>query len=229
MIKLEKSKALGRKIRQDDPGELVIPTWTLVRDSIRAGKVDEALDFLDYGCRETKTMHDSLVSFVDDLLTYLGNINEEEIPKVIRKRYEPVVRRWLSDTPGVKESLERCTEFQRSHGGNAAIAEEADRYVLTCDPCGSGGQLRRAKDAGKVKKAGHWTWGKSGVPYYCAHCCLMWEILPTEIRGYPIRINLMGERPEDPCVHLFYKKPELIPEEYFTRIGQSSKFKHIKG
>jgi hypothetical protein len=40
-----------------------------------------------------------------------------------------------------------------------------------------------------------------------------------ELRGYPVRITLVGDKPEDPCVHLFYKKPELIPEEYFTRIG----------
>jgi len=29
----------------------------------------------------------------------------------------------------------------------------------------------------------------------------------------------MGEKPEDPCIHYYYKKPELIPKEYFTRIG----------
>jgi len=32
---------------------------------------------------------------------------------------------------------------------------------------------------------------------------------------------MIGERPEDPCVHLFYKKPELIPEEYFKRVGKT--------
>jgi hypothetical protein len=220
MIRLKKSKALGRKIRQDDAKELVIPTWTLIRRAIRAGKAGEALTFLDYACWETKTQHDSLCSFVDGVLTHLASLNEEEIYKVLRKRYEPVIRRWLSDTPGVKESLERGTEYQRSHGGNFTLTEEPDRYVLRCDPCGSGGQLRRTKDVGKMKKGYSWTWGKSGIPYYCVHCCVMWEILPVELRGYPLRITLIGEKPEDPCVHLYYKKPELIPEEYFTRIGK---------
>jgi hypothetical protein len=220
MIKLESSKALGRMIRQDDTEELAISTWTLVRNAIRAGKTDEALTFLDYGYSEAKMMHDSMCSFADDILTYLATFGEEEIYKLLRKRYEPVIRRWLADTPGVKESLERAVEFQRGHGGVTTIKEEPNRYLVTCDPCGSGGQLRRTKDAVKTKRGYPWTWGKSGIPYYCIHCCVMWEILPIELRGYPIRVTLIGDKPSDPCVQLYYKSPELIPQEYFARIGK---------
>jgi len=226
MIRLEKSQVLGRIIRQDDATELGIPTWELVREAVRAGNIDEALKFIDYGYREVKMMHDSMCSFVDDAFTYLANnFGEEEVYKVVRKRYEPVISRWLSDTPGVEESLQRGIEFQRGHGGTSTVTEEADRYVVRCDPCGSGGQLRRTKEVGTVKKAYPWTWGKSGIPIYCVHCPVMWEILPTEIRGYPIRINLCGDKPGEPCIHYYYKKPELIPEEYFTRIGKTKTIK----
>ncbi len=221
MVKLEKSAGLGRVIRRDDIEELALPTWTLIRESIRAGKVEEALALLDYCYSETKTLHDGLVSFVDYLLTRLEEFGAEEIYQTLRKRYDPVVRRWLSDTPDPKESLERCIEFQRGHGGNCTIAEEPERYVVTCDPCGSGGQLRRAKETKVLNHAYFWTWGKRGIPHYCVHCCIMWEILPIELRGYPIRVNLIGDRPGDPCVHLYYKRPESIPEEYFTRIEKS--------
>ena len=47
------------------------------------------------------------------------------------------------------------------------------------------------------------------------------EILPIEMRGYPICVTQYSDRPEDPCVHLYYKRPELIPDEYFTRIGKT--------
>ncbi len=151
MKKLEKSKVLGRTIRRDNPEELVIPTWTLVRDAIRAGKIEEALNYLDYAYNEAKMMHDSMCSFVEDAFNHLAAFGEEEIYKVLRKRYEPVMRRWLADTPGLKESLERAIEFQRGHGGHTTIVEESDKYVITCDPCGSGGQLRRTKDVGKTK------------------------------------------------------------------------------
>ncbi len=108
------------------------------------------------------------------------------------------------------------------------VIEEADRYRIVLDPCGSGGRMRKTELFGVTKKTYPWSWNKSGVPYYCIHCAVMWEIIPIELRGYPIRINLCPDRSEDPCVHLFYKRPQLIPEEYFTRVGKIkdiSKFK----
>jgi hypothetical protein len=219
MVKLEKSEVLGRVIRRDDAEDLAKPTWQLVREAIQAGKTKEALAFLDYAFIETKTVHDSFCTWIEGLSTYVANFREEEIHKFLRIRYEPRVRHWLSQTPGVKESLERGIEYQRAHGGHCTIKEESTRYVVTCDPCGSGGQLRRGKDVGIAKKAYPWTWNKNGVSYYCSHCCVFWEIIPIEARGYPIRITLIGKKPEDPCVHLYYKKPELIPEKYFMRVG----------
>ena len=88
--------------------------------------------------------------------------------------------------------------------------------------------MRRTVEAGTSKKAYPWTWGKVGIPYYCAHCCLELEILPIELRGYPLAVTEISEKPEDPCIHLLYKSPELIPEKYFTRVGKKkdvSKFK----
>lgn len=226
MIRLEKARALDRMIRQDDVEDLVIPTWTLIREAIHTGKMEDALALLDYCYSETKTLHDSLCSTIDSLVTHLASFNEEEVYKFFRTRYELIVRRWLSETPGVRESLQRAIEYQRGHGGNCTITEDKDKYVVACDPCGSGGQIRRTKNVEMVRKPYFWTWGKKDVPYYCVHCCVMWEILPIELRGFPIRINFIGNRPEDPCTHFYYKKPELIPREYYTRIGQS-KPRHI--
>jgi len=221
MIRLEKSEALQRKIRQDDVAELAIPTWNLVRQAMQDGMMDEALDFMEYGCAESKAMHDASVSIIDGAVTHLARFGEEEIPKLFRQIFYPFTKDWLSATPGIEETIQRCTEFQRSHFSDFTVVEEPDRYVVRCDPCGSGGRLRRTKSVGTTKKAYPWSWGKSGIPYYCTHCCVAWEIIPTELRGYPIRINLVTDRPEDPCIQLFYKKPELIPEEYFTRIGMT--------
>jgi len=63
-----------------------------------------------------------------------------------------------------------------------------------------------------------WSWGRKGVPYYCCHCYLMHDIIPIEIRGSPCE-SLIRENGKDPCIYYYYKKPELIPEEFFTRIG----------
>ncbi len=224
MIRLEKSEALRRKIRKDDVAELAIPTWTLVREAMQARRIDEALDFLEYGCAENKAMHDSIVAFVDDTLTYLARFGEEEILNSLRQRYHNRVGNWLSVMPGVVETLQIFTEYFRGHFSKLTVVEEPDRYVVSLDPCGSGGRLRRTRSVATTKKAYPWSWGKSGISYYCTHCCVH-EIISTELRGYPLRITLIAERPEDSCVHLYYKKPELIPEEYFTRIGMTKTIK----
>jgi hypothetical protein len=133
----------------------------------------------------------------------------------------------------------KYAEFARFHRsgpgevGNVEIAEEEDRYVFSTDPCGSGGRMRRVGEIdgspprtnqpynlGVTTKAYPWSWGKAGVPYYCVHCCVWSEIITIENKGYSIRITEYNEDPQGPCKRYFYKKPELIPEEYFTRVGK---------
>jgi len=225
MIRLAKSEVFGRKIRQDDPPDLATSTWTLVRDAMQDGDMNKALELMDYGLAESKAMHDALVAFVDDGCTYIAGLGEEEVNKFLRQKYYDRIKKMISVIPGVEDNLRLFTEYQRSHFSDFTVVEEPDRYVVTYDPCGSGGRLMRTKDVARTKKAYPWSWNKSNVPYYCLHCCVAWETIPIELRGYPIRINLIPEKPEDPCVHLYYKKPELIPEEYFARVGATKTIK----
>jgi hypothetical protein len=227
MIRLERAKTLleraetsNRRIRKDDPEDLAISNWDLVSRAIKAGKVNEALEFLEYTRVVSQATNDSFVSGNDKNYTYIANnYGEEEVLKILKPRYHAMMKEFLSTIHGTEEILQRCTEFQRGHHANFTVKEEPDKYVVTYDPCGSGGRLRRTRSVGVTKQAYPWSWGKGGVPYYCTHCCMHFEIIPIELQGYPVRVNLIADKPEDPCVHLFYKKPELIPEEYFKRVG----------
>ncbi len=227
MIQLEWSEKLGRKIRQEDAPELAIPTWSFLREAIQEGRSQQAFEFMEH-CREQDLANnDSLIGFIDSLMSFMAEAcGEEALVKALRVRGFPRVKESLSGNPSVLESLQRGSEVQRRHHGNiVSIVEEPERYVMTLDPCGSGGRLRRARKVGTTKKAYPWSWGKRGVPYYCTHCCLQSEVLPIEVRGYPIRVTLVGDKAEDPCVHLYYKRPELIPEEYFSRLGKTKSIK----
>ena len=73
---------------------------------------------------------------------------------------------------------------------------------------------------GKTSKPYFWSWSKAGVPYYCTHCCIWHEIMPIETQGYPLKVTEYSDDPNEPCKWYFYKRPELIPEEYFVRIGK---------
>ena len=225
MIRLAKSEIFRRKIRQDDPPDLATPTWDLVHDAMQNGDLKEALELSEYGIAESKAMHDNLVSFVDDGCTYIAGLGEEEVNNFLRQKYHGGIKKMMSKIPDVEDNLYMFTEYQRSHFSDFTVVEEPDRYVVTYDPCGSGGRLMRTKNVARTKKAYPWSWGESGVPYYCLHCCVAWETIPIELRGYPIRINLIPKKPDDPCVHLYYKRPELIPEEYFARVGMTKTIK----
>lgn len=229
MIRLAKSDIFRRKVRQDDPPDLATSTWNLVlealkntatqEDALKGATLMEILELSEYGIAENKAMHDNLVSFVDDACTYIAGLAEEELNTFLRQKFYGSVKKMLSLIPAVKDHLYMFTEYQRSHFSDFTVAEEPDKYVATYDPCGSGGRLMRVKNVARTKKAYPWSWGKTGVPYYCLHCCVAWEVIPIELRGYPLRVNLVPEKPEDPCIHLYYKKPELVPEEHFLRVG----------
>ena len=221
MVRLRRIEALQRKCRQDDVNELGIQSWDFVRQLIQAGNTEEALEIIDYELTLAKAMTDRLVSHLEITMTNLASLNEEAVEQNYRERYTPIVKKMLATTPGVEESLYTWAELFRGLYGNIEITEEPDRYVIKQNPCGSGLNLRRMRSVGTTKKAYPWSWGKKGVSYYCAHCCMTLEILPIEMRGYPICLIEYPENPEDPCVTLFYKKPELIPDEYFIRVGKT--------
>ncbi len=230
MIRFGKSELLGREIRQDDPADLAIPTWDLTRVAMKAGKIDEALKLLDYGIGEIKPMHHLGARNVYFAHNWIVNLaGEEELHKLLRADYGARMRALLERIKTVEDTLHMFLEFHRGHFSELTVTEEPDRYVVKLDPCGTGGQLKRDiikdKDMTKTKKAYPWSWSKSGIPLYCLHCCIGFEQIPTEIRGYPLLIAEIAERPEDPCYNYFYKKPELIPEEYFTRIGMTKTIK----
>ena len=226
MIRLKWSEALQRKIRQDDVAELAIPTWTLVRQAIQGKRIDEALDLFEYCYEEDKEQDDNMASIAETFITRIASFGEEEVEKVWREGgWYTKAKKWLSLIGGVDESLQRWVEIQRAHKGELTITEEPDKYVVRCDPCGTGGRVRRTRSVGILKKAYPWSWSQTGVPIYCTHCCAYFEIFAIELRGYPIAVFLPSDKPEEPCIQLFYKKPELIPEEYFTRVGKTKTIK----
>ena len=237
MINLKHSDEFNRKLRQDDLEDIGKPTADAAIEAIRAGRGEEAIDLIEYGRGEDARIHDSFVTIMDSLCTFIAEHNgEDAVEKAWQFRNS---RRDMYALPGLRSGqallqmspetlMQRGVETQRSHHGSNTVTEESDRYVVRCDPCGSGGRLRRrSKDVGigLTKEAHDWSWGRVGVPYYCCHCAIVNEIEPIEARGYPVRITMPGEKPEDPCIHYYYKKPELVPEEYFARVGKTKTIK----
>lgn len=218
---LAKTPGVEFRLTRDDTSDVGAALWADVRAAIDKGEKARALSLLDAACLFDRTLLDGLISHIDDLIAFMtGALGEEAAFRLIKRRYFPRVRDFLARTPGTLEAMQREVENQRGHHAELEVIEEPDRYVVHLDPCGTGGRLRRNKDVARTQEGHAWSWGKKDVPYYCSHCSLMWEIIPIEERGYPISVFLPPKADGDKCVHLYYKKPELIPEEYFTRVGK---------
>ena len=108
--------------------------------------------------------------------------------------------------------------------GVTEVVEEADRYRLIFEPCGSGGAVRRRSEKNqtsldKLPNASPETWNRKGeVPGYCSHCAIN-ELQSVKHFGFPVFVTEFQKDPNKPCGWTVYKDPNLIPEEYFTRLG----------
>lgn len=216
-----KKKANNRINRKEELMDAGLSTWEMVRGLLKAGEIDDAISMIDHGLTEGKEVHSNLINSIGDYLKYFFSIlPEEKIETILRERYFPTAKRNVEAKASVEKIMQGFIRYQRANNSVVTIKDEPERYVVTYNPCGSGGFLIKNRPELKLDKAYPWSWSKPGVNYYCLHCCIAWEIIPTELRGYPLYIHLPPERPDAPCIQLHYKKPELIPDEYFTRIGK---------
>ncbi len=118
--------------------------------------------------------------------------------------------------------------------GSVEIAEEPERWVLSFDPCGSGGRTLRDDDArgprmeppygfAVTAEAHDWAWGKKGVCVYCVHCCQLNQRMPIRRFGYPTRVidppTWPAAREGGVCRWSIYKDPALVPAEAYTSVG----------
>lgn len=204
--------------------------------AIRDGRSDVAVALLDHVRVQFKTINDGMVAWIQDLQTTAADrLGPDEIARMTREAYEGIwterYRTWLTLTP--HEQVALSVEGMRAHyggprrRGEVAIREEADRYVLSW-LCGTGGALRMGDwETGAPPHPTHgvsreprpWTWGKTGVHWYCTHCSLLMEVFPAEAYGHPLRPLDHDSDHRAPCVWYVYKRPELIRPEHYRRIG----------
>lgn len=237
------TEPLGRLLRVDEPvEELGISSYDRLRDAIKAGDEETALRLVDYIQVEGKSLHDVYCDWAYALLTWISeNCGEEKLLDVLRYCRDKVSPAFIDQMKrlGTKKQLVQWyAEQMRAHrsgpgeSGRIEVWEEEDRYVILCDPCGAGGRLLRGSkvdntpprteapyNLGTTKKAYPWSWSRKNVPYYCLHCCVWHEIMAVENKGTPTRIADYDFNPNGPCRLYFYKEPELIPEEYYERVG----------
>jgi hypothetical protein len=241
MLKLEYWDSMHRKCRFDDIEDLGIPTVDMVCREIDAGNYETAKELAKYFIAESKGLHDSYCDWTYDLFDKIAKKYGEEAMFEIMKETQStwmMKRSWkglLKMTPFQRVVIN--AEIFRAHRcgprqqGEIKITEDAEKYTMVFDPCGSGGRMRRGDPVdgtpsrlgkqynfGKTTKPYWWSWSQKDVPYYCIHCAIN-EFLMIDWGGWPLWVTDYDPDPEKPCCWLFHKNPEVIPEKYWTRLN----------
>jgi hypothetical protein len=113
------------------------------------------------------------------------------------------------------------------HRGDVGLSDEGDRYVMSLDPCGSCGILRRGDpDSGRPSQApaGNtephpWTWGRVGMSWYSVHSPIALEYIQMADGRPPLRPLEDCDMPDRPCRWFIYKDPQAPRRIHYERMG----------
>ncbi len=220
--------------------ELGIAPRDQALDALARGDRAAAADWLDKMRLEFKNPHELLVAWVQDMLSYCAaSWGEDAVLESILHTHQSIwgdrYAAWDAMTPWEKVALTvegmRGGHFSGARRrGDVQVSEEEDRFVISFDPCGSGGVLRRGDpETGRgpypisehgVNQEPHlWTWQKTGVHWYCSHCAIAMEWLPGRKRGHPLRPLDHTLNPDAPCVWYVYKDEAQTRAYHYPRTG----------
>lgn len=201
-----------------------------------------------------RQLHDRGADFQSGMLTFVARRFGEDaiydayasvLEPYLQERYKPFDVRERPYDETLFRNMYLSVEAMRGHlvgparNGDMEVAEHDDRFVISFDPCGSGGRAQRGDtvegtppraeppyDFGVTTEEHDWAWNEKGVCYYCAHCCYALEYWPAKNWGHPLRVvdsplypsETSGPNPKK-CTWTIYKTIDAIPAEAYERIG----------
>jgi hypothetical protein len=214
-----------------------------LRAALRTGRPERPLDLLEDYLDRARLAHDVASDWAWAMLTRIAQLQGEG---ALEQAFRVTQARWMAERYAAlramspAEFLALTVEGMRGHFsgpgrlGDITVSDEGDRFVLSFDPCGTGGRMRRGDEVtgspprweppyrfGFTGRPWPWSWRRTGVCYYCAHCAVVNEILPIEELGYPMRVTQHPEDPTEPCRWVIYKDPGKVPAEAYLRVGKN--------
>jgi hypothetical protein len=211
--------------------------------------VDEAIAALDtasiatfdiglsHARRVYKTMGDETVKFIQDILTEIADAEGEDGPvSAMRQPYENIWRRRYATWENLtgEERLQLSCEGMRAHYGGPTrqgefkVVDEGTRFRMSFAGCGTGGVLRRGDvetgegaylTNGLIRTPKPYSWGLTGMPWYCVHCSLYLEHWPTMEEGVNRRpVIFVDDASPITTEWLVYKDLAATEQEDYLRI-----------
>jgi len=205
--------------------------------AVRDHDAAAATDALELMRVRWAAQHDGLVVWIQELLADIARTSgEDAVRESIEHAYlhiwKPRYALWALMTP--EERLQLSVEGMRGghlsgprHRGDVGVTDEGDRYVMTLDPCGSCGILRRGDpDSGRPphqpdgnREPHPWTWGRTGMSWYSVHSPIVLEYLQMADGRPPLRPLEDCDLPDRPCRWFIYKDPAAARRIHYQRMG----------
>jgi hypothetical protein len=181
--------------------------------------------------------HDGLVAWICDIQAEIAaSFGEDAILESVTLAYEhiwkPRYARWREMTPELR--LQLSVEGMRGghlsgprRRGDVGVADEGDRYVMSLDPCGSCGVLRRGDpDSGRPphpsatnREPHRWTQGRTGMSWYSIHSMIALEHIQLAQGEPPLRPLEDCDLADRPCRWFIYKDPTRPRRIHYERQG----------
>lgn len=183
-------------------------TLDLLRSSIEAGDAVTAQALSQRMYNEFAAMHDLYRDWVTDLLSFIGRrFGDEVLYEAMRQTVGGFTARFGARyaNKSVRRKIEMLAAGLRGHLQPFTVEEDAEKFTITPQPCGSGGRLVRegAYDPPcsflKIRTPQAMTFERENFPVYCAHCYFQ-NISSAEPGGSPLFVTEPSSEPgEKPC------------------------------
>jgi hypothetical protein len=219
----------NRLFTEHELAEMGTPTLDLLLQAIEAGDADKAKTLAQRMKKEYNHLHDGYMFWVAGLQTYIyDNYGTDALEQAERLAHTAEAKTVFKppEKTDLRSLVEQTASGLRGHMQPITIVETDDTISLSMKPCGSGeriiqmGGYEPEVGLAKVKEPHAITWGKEDFPIYCVHCPIT-EALTVERAGRFARVKVVNEPIyHGACDYVFYKHPEDIPEEFYTRIGK---------
>ena len=210
--------------------EMGTPTLDLVLEAIDSGDKERAKALAKRMKQEFNFLHDGYFFWVTGLQTYIyKNYGIDAVEEAEREAHtiEAKVVFKPPEKTDIRSRVEHLASGLRGHMQPIVIKEDDRMVSLSMKPCGSGERLIQMggydpeTGLSRVKEPHNITWSKEDFPLYCVHCPVM-ESLELEGTGQFGAVHIVtGPIYHGACEFVFYKNPEDIPEEFYTRIGKT--------
>jgi hypothetical protein len=204
-----------------------------IKDAIDAGNSNLAKELINKLYDSFVGLHDGSMIWIAALLSHIYNNYGGSDAVEAAEREAHTIESHLAAAfkpSGVSDLRSRMINLLRGIKGHVhqpmTISEDAQKITITVEPCGSGGRLiamggyNSGTGLVRITHPHNITWQQPDFPIYCVHCPIMGALTFERDGDFSFVKTFQETAAGSRCQYHFYKNPQDIPEEFYTRIGK---------